>query len=1206
MNMKKKTKGFLGIFLAVMMFVFSVMPTYHIAMAQEVVITDGENTEELLETSYALENETTQETAVVAEIGDFEAANQQLHDDSQKEQAENTEITPDKASEVQYYSAFYKPVNMSLVDSNGNNHTGVLAIKRYPAGSSSPDLAMLTYCINYHTSAATGLMYQRQDSYSQLTTIQQEKISYAMGLSNYVLENGAHNVDGAFSEWNAQTFMEYYGTQLYIWTVTDGITLEQAQATANLFDSRAGTSNTCYNKLMTLTEQIEEYCKEPSINGGSFELQFDAETALYTAEITDTNNMLAAYEINSSFESGITITRNGNTYYITSDHPISVNEPVTLTGSKSIDSAVLSYYTHDTSQNMVCGTQIIPNIHSFSFQIYTEQISVNISIHKEDKENKLGSRGDATLAGAVYGLYANEDIYRGETLLYEKDAFICLFPETNETGDTMLTDLITGSYYVKEEKAPKGYYLDETKYIVNAYPENNTSQINKEITIKEAPILQPIEITKIKSTGEHVIAPVEGAGFSLYLISDLLKIKHIPTAKDGSYDFSNFDFSDCEEAKVIVTADGDTELFTDAQGYGKTIDLYEGDYVLVETTVPAGYMAITPEQISLPQYNGDTLKESYHYFGYDKQIEAKLKLIKIDADTGEYIVHDDTTFKIYDINNHHYVTLYQQTQEGITALTEFHTDENGYLLLYDALKEGSYRLEESSPPKGYAAAQDIYFNVTSEGIKIRKEETLQTWELCETWKDIKGNIFFVITIQDKPITLSVSKQDITNQTELPGAKLTIYDEHNNIIDTWISQETPHIIKGISAGTYRLVEEAAPDGYGIAEEITFTVEATGELQTVTMYDVPFTNFTIQKFGDIPCDYILEETEYGTVYHLVYEKQPLENAVFYVYDQAGEKVDEMTTDKDGYAASCLLPAGIYTVQEIDTKAGLALSDTVYTVTLESGVQQSQPIVFNNNVMETKLSIFKEGEVITPSETTEFTLKNQPLEGVVFGIYTSVPILNTENQVLLEADTCVGVVKTNALGEGSITEAFIPGDYYYKELYTLEGYVLDEAIYPFTLSLDSHKETEEIALNQDIPCINYYIKGKLQLNKYDADTNMPLAGAQFGLYREEDDALIGVYTTNDQGQIIIEEMPYGSWSVAELQSPEGYMLEINKHSFQITQNNEEITINVYNQPELKLGSADYITPMLKTAIILCVLAICLTCIYIFLNKKISMNKR
>ena len=85
---------------------------------------------------------------------------------------------------------------------------------------------------------------------------------------------------------------------------------------------------------------------------------------------------------------------------------------------------------------------------------------------------------------------------------------------------------------------------------------------------------------------------------------------------------------------------------------------------------------------------------------------------------------------------------------------------------------------------------------------------------------------------------SISKQDITNKKELPGATLVVKDYDGNVIEQWVSTNEPHIIKDLKPGIYTLTETIAPEGYILSSEtITFTVKEDGSITKVVMYNTP---------------------------------------------------------------------------------------------------------------------------------------------------------------------------------------------------------------------------------------------------------------------------------------------------------------------------------------------------------------------------------
>jgi uncharacterized surface anchored protein len=152
------------------------------------------------------------------------------------------------------------------------------------------------------------------------------------------------------------------------------------------------------------------------------------------------------------------------------------------------------------------------------------------------------------------------------------------------------------------------------------------------------------------------------------------------------------------------------------------------------------------------------------------------------------------------------------------ALISWVSGDKPYVIV-GGLAPGDYVLHETYPTQGYITAKDVLFSVTDTG-------AIQT-----------------VVMEDDFTKVEISKRDITTDKELPGAHLSIYpvNEDGTVGDTplyeWISTDAPHLIEGIGVGDYVLREDTAPVGYALAQNVSFTVFDTGEVQTVVMYDEP---------------------------------------------------------------------------------------------------------------------------------------------------------------------------------------------------------------------------------------------------------------------------------------------------------------------------------------------------------------------------------
>ena len=322
-----------------------------------------------------------------------------------------------------------------------------------------------------------------------------------------------------------------------------------------------------------------------------------------------------------------------------------------------------------------------------------KRVNAKINIAKQDAETGNAAQGDATLEGAVYGLYAREDIVHpdGRTgTIHKKDSLITSLT-TDKNGEASVSDLYLGKYYLKELSAPVGYVLDPTEHDVDCTYEGATvPTVERTSVCKETVVKQPFQIIKAANNGKTDADLLKGVGFSAWLVSDL-KVK-----ADGSYDFDS-------ARPVVLTADGQAEMFTDEKGYARSIPLPYGTYVVRETTSKHNYAPVDDFIVKITENHPDT-PQTWRVL-LDKEFKAKLKIIKKDAETQKSVLLANTEFKIYDLDNQKYVeqtTSYPKP----TVHKSYFTNEEGYLVLPKNLKPGNYRIEEVTAPDGYTISKN--------------------------------------------------------------------------------------------------------------------------------------------------------------------------------------------------------------------------------------------------------------------------------------------------------------------------------------------------------------------------------------------------------------------------------------------------------------------------------------------------------------------
>ena len=661
-----------------------------------------------------------------------------------------------------------------------------------------------------------------------------------------------------------------------------------------------------------------------------------------------------------------------------------------------------------------------------STQNVTDQrVDATIHLVKEDVETGGKAQGDATLAGAVYGLYARENIMHpdGKTgILYQKDALVATLT-TDQNGKASVHDLYLGKYYLREITAPEGYLLDTREHDIDCnYEGASVPTVERTAVLGDTVKKQPFQIIKAANNGNTNADLLSGAGFSAYLKSGL-KVN-----ADGSYDFAS-------AVPVVLTADGKTEMFTDEKGYACSIPLPYGTYVVRETTTPHNYTPVDDFEVSITENKPDE-PQTWRVL-LDDEFEAKLKIVKKDDETKQTVLLPGTEFKIYDMDNEIYVqqvTTYPTT----TVHTSFFTDSNGYLILPENLKIGHYWIEEVTAPDGYTlggshveiavdsntayqtdpVSGDIVIEVEYENHPVKGKLTvIKTGELLFGYEEdflyeeavLEGAVFEVYAAED------IYTPD--HQTDADGNRTVIY-EKRTLVDTLTTDENGMaVLENLPLGKYRVVEKEAPYGFSLhteAQEVIFSYE--DQHMPVVDQEVTFQNerqkvALIVEKQDKENGAAIEGAVFG-----LYNREDIAAANGEILVEADTLLQEMTSDEDGLAVCTLdLPLGQYYVKELKAPAGYVSSDEI--LEFDASYQ-------GQDVQKIELKAVKENEPTTVEFTKSDITTGVELEGA------SLTVLDRDGNVVDAWTSVKGelhVIKRLVVGETyTLREEFAPYGY------------------------------------------------------------------------------------------------------------------------------------------------------------------------------------
>ena len=725
---------------------------------------------------------------------------------------------------------------------------------------------------------------------------------------------------------------------------------------------------------------------------------------------------------------------------------------------------------------------------------------------------------------------------------------------------------------MKEITPPIGYLIDEGEYDLEcSYEGDLVKTVERSTESSEQVMKQPFQVIKAANNGKTDADLLKGAGFTAYLKSSL------KTNPDGSYDFAS-------AKPVVLTADGKTEMFTDAKGYACSIPLPYGTYLVKETTTPHNYKPVDDFLVTISENHPD--EPQIWRILLDDEFKAKLKIVKKDDETKRPVLVAGTEFKIYDLDHKKYVEQVTTYPTTVTHKSYF-TDSQGYLILPNNLSIGHYRIEEVTAPDGYTLNQnyveiavdsntayqmdsvsgDVVIEVDYENHPVKGKLTV--YKKGEMLAGFNKDFIYEEQFLKDAVFEVYAAEDIYSpdyQKDADGNRIVVYAKDTLVTTITTGEDGMAVAENLPLGAYRVVEKTAPEGFVLnpeAAEVVFVYEGQ---------DTPVVEQEV-TVGD-------ERQEVA----ITVEKQDAENgavvagAVFGIYNKeditadgkvivaADTLLQEMTSDEKGQAGCTLdLPLGSYYVKELKAPAGYVSSNEVLNFDASYQGQDVETVVLKavKKNQPTTVEITK-SDITTGTELDGASLKVLDKDGNVVDEWTSVK-------------DAPHVIKRLVVGE----------TYTLREEFAPYGYLKATDI---TFTVEDNGDVQKVEMKDEVPTGLLIINKKGEfLDKVTLLDNAKgtvehlfeyitgsLTEVTFHVYAAEDikaadgvsedyfkaDELVGTITTDKNGIAQLGDLPVGKYYVKEAETAHGYVLDGEPRYVDLSYRDQDTPVVTYDE--------------------------------------------
>ena len=1085
----------------------------------------------------------------------------------------------------------------------------------------------ICYCIEPGRPLDTGLVFTQKgedffDNFPEAynSTISADDIKLFLGR---ILQYGyTGQISDSWKSQNAEdadTMSKAFATQLLVWETVVGerdeyfnhVTPNGYNAILEQVRGDHPLRNGIMNYYNTIASAVQQHTKMPSFlsrtagKAQTVELSWDG--SRYCAELTDTNGVIGNYNYSAP---GMNCVVSGNKLIITSNS--APTDKVTLTAEKKSSQRRGLIIWSDGAYQPGGGNQ---DTVTFGQQVddpVKGYINLKVS-YGSAKIVKVSE--DGKVDGITFRI-------QGEGV----DQTV----KTANGGVFQLDNLKPGAYTVTETEYEQ-YEPQEVRRITVVSGQVTTVTFSNtlrrgDLTVKKTAedglveglkfrlsgtSLSGIEVNAFAVTDENGIATFKdvliGTGYVLEEIDTPLRYV-VPDKQTVAIEWNkvtekSFD-NDLKKFNVTVTkSDRRTGLPQgDASLAGAKYGIYKGNQLIDTYTTDANGQFTTKYYIC---GNDWSLKEISPSEGYllnteSQHIGAEAKLYTVEYNLAKPLDSLENVIKGK-------IAVIKHCDDGSTKIE---TPEKGAEFEVYLKAAGSYENAEETErdilvcdENGFAETKDLPYGEYT----VRQFKGWDGKELLAPFTVFvseDGQVYrFLINNAPYEALIEIVKKDAETGKIIPasgiGFKVRNTDtgeyivQHINYptpvdIDTYYTDVTGKLMmpEKLPYGNYEIIEQCTAYGYVLdSAPIAFKVDGEKTVVTVEKFNMPQKGIIhISKSGEI----FFSAVEADGVYSLVFADKSLAGATYEItaaediitpdgtlrYAE-GTVVDTLTTDENGNAASKALYLGKYTIRETKAPYGMVLNGTPKTVELtyagETVEVTETAAEFYNERQKAALSLAK----ILGKDDTFNIGNNGEILSVQFGLYAAEDLFAVDGS-FVPKDGLLEIANCDENGNITFkTDIPVGAKLYVKEIATDSHYILSDEKYPVTFDYAGQDTAlVEIKANGGEAIKNDVLYGSVKGLKIDRETEKPIVGARFGLFRSDEteftaeNALLTAESGED-GVFTFENVPYGNWLIKELQPADGYLANDEIYPVRISENGQTIGITVVNDRIPEIGT-------------------------------------